>query len=155
MIRESVNLSFLSCLINFLLINTITTNLQAETLNLTLRNSVRSVHSWQKAEWNPNEVAIVICDMWDSHHSVTAVRRVNEFAPRLNEVIKSLRKSGATIIHSPSDCMPKYKDHDARKRALAIPVALDLPKEISSWCHRIPGRGKSFLSNRSVRWGRR
>jgi nicotinamidase-related amidase len=143
MIRESVNLSSLKCLINFLLISIITTNLQAETLNLTLRNSVRSVHGWQKVEWNPNEVAIVICDMWDSHHSITAVRRVNEFAPQLNEVINSLRKSGVTIIHSPSDCMPNYKNHDARKRALAIPVASDLPKEISSWCHRIPGEEKA------------
>ena len=135
--------SFLKCLINFLLISIIIANIQAETLNLTLRNSVRSVHSWQKVEWKPNEVAIVICDMWDSHHSVTAVRRVNEFAPRLNEVIKSLRKSGVTIIHSPSDCMPNYKNHDARKRALSIPVASDLPKEISSWCHRIPGEEKA------------
>ena len=138
-----MNLSFLACFINFLLIGIITTNLNAETLNLTLRNSVRSVHSWQKVEWKPSEVAIVICDMWDSHHSITAVRRVNEFAPRLNEVIKSLRKSGVTIIHSPSDCMPNYKDHDARKRALAVPVASDLPKEISSWCHRIPGEEKA------------
>ena len=118
-------------------------NLQAETLNLTLRNSVRSVHDWEKVEWNPNEVAVVICDMWDSHHSVTAVRRVNEFAPRLNEVIKSLRGSGVTIIHSPSDCMPSYKDHDARKRALAVPLASDLPKEIYSWCHRIPEEEKA------------
>lgn len=143
MIRKSVNVSFFTCLINLLFISIITLNLQAETLNLTLRNSVRSVHDWEKVEWNPNEVAVVICDMWDSHHSVTAVRRVNEFAPRLNEVIKSLRGSGVTIIHSPSDCMPSYKDHDARERALAVPVASDLPKEISSWCHRIPEEEKA------------
>ena len=138
-----MNLLFLTRLITFLLISIITTNLQAETLNLTLRNSVRSVHSWQEAKWKPSEVAIVICDMWDSHHSVTAVRRVNEFAPRLNEVIKSLRESGVTIIHSPSDCMPHYKNHDARKRALAVPAVSDLPKEISSWCHRISGEERA------------
>ncbi|HAA86768.1 MAG TPA: hypothetical protein DCE22_00835 [Verrucomicrobiales bacterium] len=138
-----MNLLFLTRLITFLLISIITTNLQAETLNLTLRNSVRSVHDWQDVKWKPSETAVIICDMWDSHHSVTAVRRVNEFAPRLNEVVKSLRKSGVTVIHSPSDCMPHYKNHDARKRALAVPVASDLPKEISSWCHRIPGEEKA------------
>ena len=138
-----MNLLFLTRLITFPLISIITTNLQAETLNLTLRNSVQFVHDWQKVKWKTSETAVIICDMWDSHHSVTAVRRVNEFAPRLNEVVKSLRKSGVTIIHSPSDCMPHYKDHDARKRALAVPVASDLPKEISSWCHRIPGEEKA------------
>ena len=101
-----MNLLFLTRLITFPLISIITTNLQAETLNLTLRNSVQFVHDWQKVKWKTSETAVIICDMWDSHHSVTAVRRVNEFAPRLNEVVKSLRKSGVTIIHSPSDCMP-------------------------------------------------
>ena len=67
-------------------------NIQAETLKLTLRNSNDSIHEWKDVEWNTDEVAVIICDMWDSHHSVTAVRRVNEFAPRLNQVIKSLRK---------------------------------------------------------------
>ena len=138
MIKKSVNLSFFRCFINLFLIGFITLNIQAVTLDLTLRESVHSVHNFEKVKWNSHEVAIVICDMWDSHHSVTAVRRVNEFAPRLNEVIKSLRDSGATIIHSPSDCMPSYKDHDARKRALAVPLASELPKHISSWCHKIP-----------------
>ena len=138
MIKKSVNLFFFRCLINLFFMGIIMLNVQGETLNLTLRNSVDSVHNFEKVKWNSHEVAIVICDMWDSHHSITAVRRVNEFAPRLNEVIKSLRDSGATIIHSPSDCMPSYEDHDARKRALAVPEASELPKNISSWCNRIP-----------------
>lgn len=138
MVKKSVNLFFFRCLINPFFIGITTLNIQAETLDLTLRNSVDSVHNFEKVKWNSHEVAIVICDMWDSHHSITAVRRVNEFAPRLNEVIKSLRDSGATIIHSPSDCMPSYEDHDARKRALAVPIASELPKNISSWCHKIP-----------------
>ena len=40
--------------------------------------------------------------------------------------------------------MPSYKDHDARKRALATPVASNLPKGISSWCHRIPEEEKAL-----------
>ena len=39
--------------------------------------------------------------------------------------------------------MPSYKDHDARKRALATPVASNLPKGVSSWCHRIPEEEKA------------
>ena len=143
MIRKPKNQSFLWWFICLLFFIVIDRNIQAETLKLTLRNSNDSIHEWKDVEWNTDEVAVIICDMWDSHHSVTAVRRVNEFAPRLNQVIKSLRKSGVTIIHSPSDCMPSYKDHDARKRALATPVASNLPKGISSWCHRIPEEEKA------------
>ncbi|HUP77254.1 MAG TPA: hypothetical protein VM260_01745, partial [Pirellula sp.] len=33
--------------------------------------------------WLPAETAIIICDVWDSHHCVNAVRRVQEIAPRI------------------------------------------------------------------------
>jgi len=63
------------------------TSLQAEPFAFALRESGEHAATWRQVEWQPEKTAIIVCDMWDSHHSVTAVRRVNEFAPRLNEVL--------------------------------------------------------------------
>src|SRR6266498_4129879 len=37
--------------------------------------------------WDPTKTAIIVCDMWDSHHCKRAVDRVGEVAPRMNEVL--------------------------------------------------------------------
>ncbi len=89
-------------------------------------------------QWKPDETALIICDMWDSHHCVNAVRREAEIAPRIDAVAKALRSRGATIIHAPSSCMSHYQNHPARKRAQAIPLAGSLPTDIESWCDQIP-----------------
>ena len=89
--------------------------------------------------WSPNETAIVVCDVWDLHHCFNAVSRLNQFAPRLNDVLVEARGRGATIIHSPSDCMPAYAEHPARRRAITTPVAANLPPEAAFWCSTIPG----------------
>lgn len=88
--------------------------------------------------WNPRETAVIVCDVWDLHHSQNAVRRLEEFAPRLDAVLKEARGRGMTIIHSPSDCMNAYTEHSARQRAIAVPQAARLPDDITSWCSRIP-----------------
>ena len=93
---------------------------------------------FREEKWNPSETAVIVCDVWDYHHCLNAVRRLGEFAPRLNQVLVKAREQGMTIIHSPSDCMPAYVDHPARKRALQTPQAANLPDEITSWCSRIP-----------------
>ena len=59
------------------------------------------------ATWSAKETAVIVCDVWDAHHCLNAVRRLEEFAPRMNDVLKATRKRGATIIHSPSDCMAR------------------------------------------------
>src|SRR4051812_31222793 len=87
-------------------------------------------HTLSRQEaWNPVETAIVVCDVWDYHHSLNAVRRREEFGPRLNDVLSKPRQQGVTIIHSPSDCMPAYAEHPARLRALQVPAAINAPKE--------------------------
>jgi hypothetical protein len=40
--------------------------------------------------------AVIVCDVWDAHHSINAVRRVEEMAPRIDQFVKRLRTSGAT-----------------------------------------------------------
>ena len=92
----------------------------------------------RQVQWQPEETAIIVCDVWDLHHCLNAVRRVGEFAPRLNEVLKQAREAGVTIIHSPSDCMPFYRQHPARLRALSTPVAESAPQDIAAWCSQIP-----------------
>lgn len=70
---------------------------------------------------SPNEVAIILCDVWDSHSCISAAERVNEVAPYMNEVVKVARNKGVLIIHAPSDHMEYYKDTPQRKLAQAAP----------------------------------
>jgi len=92
-----------------------------------------------RAQWDAKKTALVICDVWDSHHCLNAVRRVGQVAPRIDQLARELRNQGATVIHAPSDCMDFYKDSPARKRAMAIPIRSDTPEEIAKWCDQIEG----------------
>jgi nicotinamidase-related amidase len=97
----------------------------------------------EKAEaWDPKASAIIVCDMWDLHHCLNAVRRGTEMAPTMDRVLKSARDRGAVIIHAPSDCVATYKDHPARKRAIETPRSKALPPEIGKWCYKIPPEEK-------------
>lgn len=93
----------------------------------------------KKTNWSPDETAIILCDFWDYHHCLNAVKRMKEFGPRLNQVLSNARDRGVTIIHAPSDCMDAYKDHPSRKRVIELAAnATDAPKGITSWCSKIP-----------------
>jgi hypothetical protein len=73
-------------------------------------------------DWDPAKTAVIIRDMWDSHHCVSAARRVAEMAPQMNAVVAALREQGAFIIHAPGDCMEFYHGTDARRRATQAPL---------------------------------
>lgn len=88
--------------------------------------------------WKPEESAVIVCDVWDSHHCLNAVRRVEEMVPRLEAFLKECRQRGVTVIHAPSDCMETYAEHPSRRRAMEVPKAADLPPDITSWCSKIP-----------------
>jgi sugar lactone lactonase YvrE/predicted glycoside hydrolase/deacetylase ChbG (UPF0249 family)/nicotinamidase-related amidase len=106
--------------------------------------------SESKEKWNPEETAVIVCDVWDYHHSPNAVKRLEEFAPRLNEVLKAARKQGMTIIHAPSDCMDNYQDHPARQRAQTAPTASYRPFDIEDWCSALPSeKGKPYPIDQS------
>jgi sugar lactone lactonase YvrE/nicotinamidase-related amidase/type 1 glutamine amidotransferase len=120
-------------------------SMMAEDLPLTLRYQLESSagsgrfhHHTRQQKWKPEETAIVVCDVWDLHHCLNAVRRLEQFAPRLNAVLNEARSRGVTIIHSPSDCMPAYEGHAARQRAVAAPKAAWVPHEVGAWCSVIP-----------------
>lgn len=97
----------------------------------------------RKEKWVPAETAIIVCDVWDYHHSPNAVARLQQLLPRLDAVLKFARVQGVTIIHAPSDCMDAYQDHPARRRAIAAPHAKDQPVDIGSWCSAIPAEEKA------------
>ncbi len=96
----------------------------------------------KEAAWKAKQTAIIVCDMWDSHHSLNAVQRVVEIAPRMNQVLEKARNQGVLIIHAPSSCMEPYKAHPARIRAQDAPRAAKLPPEIDKWCRWIPSEEK-------------
>jgi nicotinamidase-related amidase/type 1 glutamine amidotransferase len=120
-------------------------------LKLTLRSRTPSPSTkdafdvaLKPTEWDPKQTAIIVCDMWDSHHSLNAVKRVEEIAPRMNQLLEKARGHGVLIIHAPSSCMTAYKDHPARKRAQETPKSANLPKDIGIWCYKIPSEEKGI-----------
>jgi len=93
-------------------------------------------------KWRPQETAVIVCDVWDAHHCLNAVRRIEEMAQRMNELLEAARAHGALVIHAPSGCMAPYEKHPARIRARQAPAAPNLPPEIGKWCYRIPAEEK-------------
>jgi nicotinamidase-related amidase/type 1 glutamine amidotransferase len=93
-------------------------------------------------QWDPHQTAVIVCDMWDAHHCLNAVRRAEEMAPRMNQVLESARNRGVLILHAPSSCMEAYQGHPARRRAQASPRATNLPQDIGEWCRLIPSEEK-------------
>ena len=77
----------------------------------------------RQIEFDFKEAAVIICDMWDTHHCISAARRTAEMAPRMNEVISGIRKEGALIIHAPNGCMAFYDGSPQRSRAQEAPHA--------------------------------
>lgn len=79
------------------------------------------VRTHTSEQWDPKTTAIIVCDVWDYHHSINAVRRLEEMLPSMEKLLKVARNSGSIVIHSPSDCMPHYEGNPARIRAQQVP----------------------------------
>ncbi len=110
-----------------------------ETLKFTLQSRTPSGSKRTVQEsWPASKTALIVCDMWDSHSSKNAATREREFAPRLNDVLKTARNAGVLIIHAPSECMQAYEGSPARERAKTATTAARIPAGISRWCKQIP-----------------
>lgn len=89
-----------------------------------------------RSDLDAARAAVIICDMWDAHHCVSAARRVAEMAPRMNEVVAGLRGQGALIVHAPAGCMDFYRGTPARLRAIQAPRAESpAPIDWNGWEH--------------------
>lgn len=123
----------------------------AEPLELRLRHQIpvepdqtERYHRIERAErWDPAATAIIVCDMWDSHHGYRAALRTGELAPRINDFLIKARSGGVTVIHAPSGCMEPYATHPARLRATAVPGVVDYPTDIAKWCYQIPAEERA------------
>lgn len=98
---------------------------------------------WKKVTSNreipANEVALVICDMWNSSCFRCVRDRTEEFVPRIDRVVRYLRESGVVIIHEPTFTIDKfYRNTESWKRAKSIPkIGLPKPKETKIQPHPI------------------
>src|SRR5262245_57218706 len=129
--------ALLGLYLSFLLAN----GAHGEPLKLNLRSRIEIApqsgryHAISQAkEWEPNQTAIVVCDMWDSHTCPNAALRVSQMAPRMNEVLKAARAKGVLIIHCPSNTMEFYKDHPGRKLAQQAPK-VETARPLINWCY--------------------
>jgi nicotinamidase-related amidase len=93
----------------------------------------------ETVSWSPAETAIVVCDMWDQHWCKGATARVEELAPRMNEVLQRARERGVFIIHAPSDTLAFYEHTPQRQLAREAPSAQP-PANINDWNHLDPAR---------------
>ena len=112
-------------------------------VSLQTRTGDRQTVSSNKQTWKPSETVIIVCDVWDYHHCLNAVRRIEEFVPTLDRVLKNARERGIVIIHSPSDCMESYRNHPGRKRAMTATAARYSPPDIGAWCSVVPNEEKA------------
>ena len=92
----------------------------AQELAIQKRVIVNETPQIQKESWDYKKTAVIVCDMWDAHHCLNAVRRVNEMTQRMNQLLIKMRNNGSIIIHAPSSCMDHYRKHPARLRALSV-----------------------------------
>lgn len=84
-------------------------------LTLNLRTRVKQSENnelWREQtivkNFDPSNVAFLICDLWDKHWCKTLSERVSKIAAKAGPIVESLRERGAKIIHAPSDCMNFY-----------------------------------------------
>lgn len=62
---------------------------------LAKRTTVRQGGEWSRSistvGWEPRKVALVVCDVWDYHHSINAVRRLDEMLPSMDALLRKMR----------------------------------------------------------------
>ncbi len=123
---------------------------QNSTIELKLRSQQETApgagrfhRSTRTENWDLKQTAVIVCDVWDSHHCVNAVRRVVEVAPRIDRFVAALRERGVTVIHAPSGCMDFYHDHPARQHAIKVPKSSSIPSDIGQWCDQIPAEERA------------
>src|SRR5437667_11599080 len=81
-------------------------------LAITLRSRVDDNGTFRvvtkEQQWPAHQTAIIVCDMWDAHHCLNAVRREEEIVPRMNEGLEKARSRGVFVMRAASGCMEPY-----------------------------------------------
>ena len=113
-----------------------------ETLELRARHRPADANTpvaFRQLQWQPEQTALIVCDMWDKHWCKSATARVAELAPHIDAFCKAARKMGVTIVHAPSDCMKHYEDSPARLRMTKPAPDANMPKGMGQWLASLPG----------------
>lgn len=109
-----------------------------EVLKIMARKQIDHNGEWEDTftdlSWNPKETAVIICDMWDKHWCDSATARVRQMGPKINRMVQLAREEGVYIVHAPSSTMDFYKDHPARRKALAQ-THVEPPISLDYWFH--------------------
>jgi nicotinamidase-related amidase len=101
-----------------------------ERLHLRLRSQRLAIDASGHASWEVAttekvvpvaRLALILCDVWDSHWSRGARERVEILAPRIDRVVRAVRSRGGQIVHAPSETMEFYAGTPARQRARDLP----------------------------------
>jgi nicotinamidase-related amidase len=108
-------------------------------LSLSLRTRVEAFKGsgeWDEVslqkEFDSQQIALLLCDMWNIHWCKSATRRCEEIVRQMIPVLKAAHARGVQIIHAPSDCMEFYKDMPQRQRIQEIvPVEPPPNREIA------------------------
>src|ERR1035437_9962760 len=80
----------------------------------------------------PDQMALLLCDVWDRHWCRGANERLALLLPRMNELASVLRAAGVLIVHAPSETMDAYAGTPARMRAASAPPArLPPPRSVA------------------------
>jgi nicotinamidase-related amidase len=108
--------------------------MNVRTLSLRSRSTDGAPVVVDRLDWDNAQIAVVICDMWDTTQCGSAAKRVGEMASRINEVAARLREDGGLIVHAPAGCMEYYAGTPARERAQrAKPVVSPVPVDWHDW----------------------
>ena len=119
-----------------------------ENLLLEQRSRCKDQESLQTVGWDPQQTAIIICDMWDDHTCKAAAQRVAEMVPTMNRMVSAARETGVSIIHAPSGTMSFYDETSQRRRAIEASFT-ESPVEIqwNYWDPEREGEPLSFIRN--------
>jgi nicotinamidase-related amidase len=88
-------------------------------------------------------LALIICDVWDTHWCATARQQADELAPRINRLAVAVRHAGGVVIHAPSQTKAFYESNAqflrARETAAPLPAhrprpSIDLPRHSTCPC---------------------
>lgn len=74
-----------------------------------------------KRYFKPDEIAFLICDMYDTHWCISARKHYNELAIKIGEYVNYLHEKNVLIIHSPT-CVIDYYDAYPQREKLRLGV---------------------------------
>lgn len=83
--------------------------------------------------WIPQQVGLIVVDMWDQHWCPSATERVESLGIFINNTLNVARQLGVQIIHAPSECDAYYVNHPSRLWTLALPnvtMPTDPPRNV-------------------------